>query len=65
MNWGFADFVIAAIFLVGLTFGFWIIKDKLKSRTQRMIAATITLGVFALLWIELAVGIFNSPFSGS
>jgi hypothetical protein len=65
MNWDIADFTIAGIFLLGFALSYWIITSKLKTRKQRIIATAITLGVLALLWGELAVGIFNSPFSGS
>lgn len=65
VRWTLADFVIAGIVLLG--FGSMIegIILKIQNRTYKTLLYIILIIVFLLLWAELAVGIFNSPFAGS
>jgi len=65
VNWSFFDFVIAGILLSlsGLLCNFAIIK--ISTFKYRIIACLIILVIFLIIWIEIAVGIFNSPISGS
>lgn len=65
VNWSFFDFIVVGtmLFSLGLTLNF-IIK-KIKSQKLKLALLVLTLIAFLLLWIELAVGIFNSPFAGT
>jgi len=65
VNWTVADFVAAGILLLaaGLTLEF--ILRKVTRPSHRILLVLAVLTVFALVWIELAVGIFGSPFAGS
>jgi len=66
MNWDLFDFIVmgALLFGTGLIYEFLI--RKLKNQTHRIIAATVLVLLFLLVWADLAVGIFNIPgFSGS
>lgn len=65
VNWSLSDFIIMGILLlsVGLTFEF--IMRKFKTTKQRLLLAIVLFIVFFLIWAELAVGIFGSPFAGS
>ena len=65
VNWSLFDFLVMGIIL--LTFGILInlIIDKLKKRSFKVLFIIVTLLVFALIYLELAVGIFGSPFAGS
>ena len=65
VNWSLFDFLVMGIIL--LTFGILInvIIDKLKKRSFKVLFIILTLLVFALIYLELAVGIFGSPFAGS
>lgn len=65
VNWSFSDFVIAAILLFGTGLVCDWILTKVKTAKYRLLLFTGVLLVLALLWIELAVGIFGSPFAGS
>ena len=65
IQWSLFDFVVMGLLLLGLGFGIrWIWGKKLKNQTTRNYIVLLILG-FLLLWAELAVGIFGTPFSGS
>jgi ABC-type proline/glycine betaine transport system permease subunit len=63
--WTLADFVIAGILLFGTGSLLEVIFRKVKKTQQRIIWAGVLLFVLFLIWAELAVGIFGSPFAGS
>lgn len=65
VNWTLADFLIAALLLIstGLTINY--ILKKIKKPIFRIVLLMILLATFILIWLELAVGIFDSPISGS
>lgn len=65
VNWNFMDFIIggALIFLTGLFLK--VVLTKIKNAKYRMILILTIIVVFLLIWAELAVGIFGTPFSGS
>ncbi|MCA6066605.1 hypothetical protein JI747_005405 [Chryseobacterium sp. RG1] len=64
-NWSLPDFMIAAILLFG-TAGVinWVINSEKTLAVKFIICGTVILALI-LIWIELAVGIFGSPFAGS
>ncbi|HIC32122.1 MAG TPA: hypothetical protein EYO76_09410 [Flavobacteriaceae bacterium] len=65
VNWSTFDFIIASILLFGfITLAVY----SIKSIKNPKIRIGLILGIiilFLLIWTELAVGIFNSPFAGS
>ena len=66
MNWGPEDFIVmgALIFVLGFTYE--LIARKVFDSTKRTVIAIVIAFVFLLIWVDLAVGIFNIPgFSGS
>jgi len=64
VNWTFFDFVIAGILLIGTGLIIEIAMRKIKN-IQYLIAFIVAILIFLfLIWAELAVGIFGSPFSG-
>ncbi len=65
VNWTLSDFAIAGFILFGTAFTINLILEKLKSTKSRLILILIALAILFLVWIELAVGIFGSPFAGS
>jgi hypothetical protein len=65
VKWSLFDFVVAGILLAGVGFTFEFIMRKIKVTKFRIAACFGLLLVFLLIWIELAVGIFNTPFGGS
>lgn len=65
MQWSKSDFAIAGIFLLLLRIGWELIWTAKQSTRQRSIAAVCLITFAFISWLELAVGIFDLPFSGS
>lgn len=64
MNWKLFDFIVmGAILLIG-SIGINFIVDKITSTKMRIILILVILFMFLLIWAELAVGIFGTPFAG-
>ena len=65
VNWSFLDFIIMGIMLsiTGLALG--IIIKKIKDYKYRNIFITIIVMIFLLIWAELGVGLFGTPFAGN
>ena len=64
VNWTLSDFVIGGLLLLftGLIIDFVLRKTKNSKIRLPIIIGIIIL--FALLWAELAVGIFGTPWAG-
>lgn len=65
VNWSLFDFLIMGIILLSLGILVNLIIDKLKKRSFKVLLIIVTLLVFALIYLELAVGVFGSSFAGS
>ncbi|KIC65205.1 hypothetical protein [Chryseobacterium taiwanense] len=64
-NWSLPDFIIAGALLFGTAFVInWVVNSK-KTVIAKLIICGVILLVLILIWVELAVGIFGSPFAGS
>jgi len=65
VDWSLFDFVVmgSLLFIVGLTAEFSL--RKIKATKNRIVAIAIILFIFLLIWAELAVGVFGTPFAGS
>lgn len=65
-NWKLNDFVISGFLLFGTAFLCEFVLQKVKTQKLRLLICIVILLTFALIWIDLAVGIFNIlGFSGS
>lgn len=65
VNWTVFDFLIAGVLLLGTGLMCeFVLKKARKTRYQIAICLAILI-VFLLVWAELAVGIFGTPFGGS
>ncbi len=64
INWTLLDFVVMGGLLFFTGFGIITILQK-KRGTLNMIYVGLMILIFLLIWAELAVGIFGSPFAGS
>ena len=65
VNWSPADFALMGALIV--TFGLMYIavaRNVIQAKYRAMLGAALVLGLM-LIWAELAVGIFGSPFAGS
>ena len=65
VDWTLFDFMIAGFLLGGAGLLIELILRKVKSKERRLMFGAAVLVILALIWIELAVGIFGSPFAGS
>ena len=65
VKWSLNDFIIMGVIL--LSFGIIIntIIYHVVAFNKRVILISTLIILFLLLWAELAVGLFNSPFAGS
>ena len=65
VRWTLFDFIVAAGLLLsaGLTLDF--IIRKVKRAKYRIVLSVALVAILLLIWAELAVGIFGTPFAGS
>ncbi|QJD77079.1 hypothetical protein [Spirosoma rhododendri] len=64
VNWTLSDFVVAGLLLLASGLSFEFALRKVRTSTYRIAACTAILAVLVLVWLELAVGIFGTPFAG-
>ena len=65
VNWNQSDFVVAGVLLLSTGLICELIMRKVKKTNHRIILCAIILVALLLIWIELAVGLFGTPFAGS
>ena len=63
-NWSSEDFIIAGLLIFSCLSVVSYIKEKLGNQ-NKTIAIILVIILFLIIWIELAVGVFGSPFAGS
>ncbi len=65
VNWNLLDFVVAGALLLGTGLICDFALRKINKIKYRIAVCVAVLVVLMLIWAELAVGIFGSPFAGS
>lgn len=65
VNWSFFDFIVMGILILSMSFGIKQVIMTTKNTNYRVLIIGMILLVFILIWVELAVGIFDTPFAGS
>ena len=65
VNWSLFDFIIMGAMLTITGLLGEIIFKKVKKYKHRVILYVVVAITFLLIWAELAVGIFGTPFAGS
>jgi len=65
VKWSLSDFVIAAVLLLGTGLACELVMRRVSGIGYRIAICAVILLVLFLIWAELAVGIFGSPFAGS
>jgi uncharacterized membrane protein len=65
INWSFFDFIIMGILILSLSFSIKQVLKTTKNKNYRILIITVILILFLLIWAELAVGDFDTPFAGS
>jgi hypothetical protein len=63
--WTASDFIIMGILLTITGLSIELVLRKVHSLRGRLLIAGAILFLFLLIWAELAVGVFGSPFAGS
>ena len=64
-DWSLSDFIVAGLLLLVFSLTANFIVLRISNRMRRVFFMTILLILFLLVWAELAVGIFGTPFAGS
>ncbi len=65
VNWTMADFAIMGFLLLSTGLIYELVMRKVTTKNARMGIVAVVLVVLFLVWAELAVGVFGTPFSGS
>ena len=65
VNWGGGDFIIMGGLLTLLGAGFKLVNTKTNNFKLRILFMVVLVFLFLAVWVELAVGVFSSCFSGT
>lgn len=65
VDWKLFDFIVMGVLLYGFGLVIEFVLRKIKTTRTRIILVAGLLIAFLLIWAELAVGIFGTPFAGS
>lgn len=65
VDWSIRDFAIMGVLLYGTGILCEIVLRTVKSVPNRILICGAVVVAFLLIWAELAVGIFGTPFAGS
>lgn len=65
VDWSPLDFLIAGVLLLGTGLLCELVMRKVKKLEYRIALCAALLVALFLVWAELAVGIFGTPFAGS
>jgi len=65
VEWSLFDFIIMGTLLLITGLMGEIISKKVKKYRHRVILYIVVIIIFFLIWAELSVGIFGTPFAGS
>ena len=64
VKWDLRDFITFGILLVMAGLIFQLVMKKVSTKHRGVIAAAFIVAIL-LIWAELAVGVFGTPFAGS
>lgn len=65
VDWNLLDFIVMGTLLLGTGLTAEFIMRRVKNKDYRWLLIALILLAFFLVWAELAVGIFGTPFAGS
>ena len=65
VNWSLFDFLVAGALLLGTGLMCELVWRKVSKTQHRIAICSAILAALVLIWLELAVGIFGTPFAGS
>jgi hypothetical protein len=64
VDWKPGDFIIMGILLYGTGLSCELVLRRVRKIEHRLIVCAAILLAFFLVWAELAVGVFGTPFAG-
>ena len=65
IDWNLLDFAVMGTLLAATGLMVELVLRKISGKEKRLATLAIVAIVFVLIWAELAVGIFGTPFAGS
>ena len=65
VNWSAMDFAVMGVLLLAMGLIVNMIGKRIRKKSSRILLIAAVAVVFLLVWAELAVGIFGTPFAGS
>lgn len=65
VNWTLLDFVVMGVLLLGTGLLCELVLRNVRKIGYRIVLCGALLAALILIWLELAVGIFGTPFAGS
>ena len=65
VHWTLSDFVVMGVLLLGTGLLCELVIRKVKTIGLRIAICVVVLATLFLIWAELAVGIFGTPFAGN
>lgn len=65
IHWSSFDFIIMGSLLFCFGVGIELVNTRVKRVKKRLLYLVILVLMFLLIWAELAVGIFGTPYAGS
>lgn len=65
VDWNWFDFLVMGILMMGTGLLCELVMRWVNSLAGRILICGVILLTFFLIWAELAVGIFGTPFAGS
>ena len=65
VNWNIVDFTVAGALLLGAGFSINFLYKRLKNKKYAPLVIAAIIILLLLIWAEMAVGLFGSPFAGN
>jgi hypothetical protein len=65
VNWNLTDFIVAGVLLFGAGLTYEVLARKGDTVAYRVAVGIAVAAALLLIWMELAVGIFGTPWAGS
>ena len=65
VNWSLFDFLVTGTLLLSVGLVLELVLRKVRKNSHRLLLVVGVVLAFLLIWVELAVGVFGTPFAGS
>lgn len=64
VKWGLGDFIILGLLVFGVGLITAFLMQYFKDSKYKLLIILLAIIIVALIWVELGVGLFGSPFAG-